>query len=179
MQYYSELQSAGTVRRGAFTLVELLVVIIILGIATVIVVPMLANTDDLKLNSATRQMVAALLYAQTNAIATQQTHQIVFDTAANSYEVQKKNPDPDNTFTIIKHPVEKTDYRIDFDTAPGLKNVVVNAVDFDSTSTVRFDRMGAPYNGNGNALTDGSVTIAVPDLSNTIIIEPVTGRIRI
>jgi prepilin-type N-terminal cleavage/methylation domain-containing protein len=177
MQYYSGLQSAGTVRRGAFTLIELLVVIVILGIATVIVVPMLANTDDLKLNAATRQMVAAMLYAQTNAIATQQTHQIVFDTAANSYEVQKQNPD--SSFSIAMHPIEKTDYRIDFDTAPGLKNVVVNAVDFDGTGIVRFDRMGAPYNGNGNALTDGSVTIAVPDFSNTITIEPVTGRIRI
>lgn len=177
MQYYNRLRSAGKAGRGAFTLIELLVVIIILGIASVVVVPMLANTDDLKLNAATRQLVAALLYAQTNAISTQKSHQIVFNTGTNSYEVQQQNPD--SSFTIIKHPVAKTDYRIDFDTEPGLKNVVVNSADFDSTSTVRFDRLGAPYNGNGNALTDGSVTIAVPNLSSTITIEPVTGRIRL
>ena len=58
---------------GGFTLVEILMVVVILGIAAACVVPQLSSRDDLKTAAAARVVMADLIYAQNRAIAVQQT----------------------------------------------------------------------------------------------------------
>src|SRR5687768_1834495 len=67
--------------RRAFTLVEILVVVLILGIAAAAIVPQMGNRGDLKAAAASRIIMADLIYAQTRAIATQTRHYVKFDTA--------------------------------------------------------------------------------------------------
>ena len=55
-------------RRG-FTLVEILCVVVILGIASAIIIPQLGTHDDMKVAAAARTVMADLIYAQNTAIA--------------------------------------------------------------------------------------------------------------
>src|SRR4051794_19271606 len=74
-------------RRAGFTLIEILAVVVILGIASAIIVPQIGSRDDQKAASAARVVMADLLYAQNRAIATQKTHYVLFDTGAQVYRI--------------------------------------------------------------------------------------------
>src|SRR3954454_21595277 len=50
--------------RTAFTLVEILAVVVILGIASAVIIPQISNRDDLKAAAGTRLVTADLIFAQ-------------------------------------------------------------------------------------------------------------------
>ncbi len=172
MDYRNQAKS----QRG-FTLVEVLMVLLILGIAATIVIPMINDTSDLQVTSAARQIASTLLYAQTASISSQQQYQVVFDTGANSYEVQ------DSLGNVIVDPVAGSPYQIAYPNDRRTQNVSIDTANFDGSNTVWFDRLGAPYGGTISAspppLSTGQVEVRVKDKTMTITVEPVTGRITI
>ena len=96
-------------KQKGFTLAEVLVVLVILGIASAIVIPMIGDTSNLRASSAARQIASTLLFTQTSAITDQQQYQVVFDSVNNCYEVQDQDGDViSETMTL------GGDYRIDY-----------------------------------------------------------------
>jgi type II secretion system protein H len=103
---------ARRVRGGAgFTLVEILAVIVILGIASAIVIPQIGTRDDMRVKAAARTLIADLIYAQNLAISTGQVVYVRFDVAGNQYSMltnpansKAKKGDP------VQHPITQTDY---------------------------------------------------------------------
>ena len=71
------------------------------------------------------------------------------------------------------------DYVVDFSADSRLDQVDLSSVSFDATSTVKFDYLGSPYNGNDNPLNSGSVVVTVGSVSKTISVEPVTGIVSV
>src|SRR5580765_4149772 len=71
--------------RAAFTLVEILAVVVILGIASAIIIPNMGTRDDLRTAAAARTLVADLIYAQNQAITSGKMVYVRFDTANNKY----------------------------------------------------------------------------------------------
>ncbi len=163
--------------RGGFTLIEVLMVLAILGIAVTIVIPMINDTSGMKVTSAARQIASTLMYAQTASISTQEQYQGVFDTSNNSYEVQ------DSAGNVITDPVVGSPYHIEFPNDRRTRNVSLETANFDGNNTVWFDRLGAPYGGaisdSPPPLSTGQIVVRVKDKTMTINVEPVTGRITI
>ncbi|CAG0974479.1 hypothetical protein PHYC_01429 [Phycisphaerales bacterium] len=62
----------------AYTLVEMLVVVTVLGIAGALIVPSFASTDVLRVQGAVRTLVADITEAQSDAIAFQRGRALVF-----------------------------------------------------------------------------------------------------
>src|SRR5205823_6404761 len=91
-------------RRRGFTLVEILVVVIILGIAGAIIVPSIGSRDDLKAAAAARVIMADLIYTQNLAIINQGNRFVAFDTAAQTYSVT------DSAGVVVQHPVNHVNY---------------------------------------------------------------------
>src|SRR5437588_9273905 len=85
-------------RRQGFTLIEILCVVVIIGIASAVVLPQLSTRDDMRAASAARTLMADLLYAQNRSIALQKYHYVSFNTATNSYQVM------DSPTNVITHP---------------------------------------------------------------------------
>lgn len=171
---------------GGVTLIELMIVIVILGIAATMAAVVFGNNDGLQVQTAGRELTSILLFAQTKAISDQQAYQVVFDTDAESYEVR------DSGGVVIAHPFKKVpaganpnDYlfRVSYPAIDNMDDVVITSANFDGTGAVWFDLMGAPHSGNIVAdppvLTSGSVIITAGANSITVQVEPVSGRIQI
>src|ERR1700733_4841669 len=78
---HSILARRGTHRR-AFTLIEIMAVVVILGGLGILIFPAMASRDDLRLGSAARSVIADVIFAQNRAISTQKTQFISFTTAS-------------------------------------------------------------------------------------------------
>ncbi|UCF00057.1 MAG: GspH/FimT family pseudopilin [Planctomycetota bacterium] len=157
----------------AFTLVEIIIVVAIIAIAAMIMVPMMGSTASMQLHSASNMIASDLEYAKSMAISRSQTFSVVFDTTEDSYRIENQNGE------VIPHPVKKGfDYVIDLQAA-GLDKVDIVKVNFDTTTTIQFDYVGSPNNGDGNALNNGVITLQAGGVTTTVSVEPVTGFILV
>jgi prepilin-type N-terminal cleavage/methylation domain-containing protein len=78
-------------RQRAFTLIELMVVIVIISIMTgVIVVEMSGTFHDALLRSTSRQLIDVFSLASSRAISLNRTHEVRFDRATGQYEVDTR-----------------------------------------------------------------------------------------
>jgi general secretion pathway protein H len=161
-------------RRGGFTLVELLIVIAIISIAALTAIPMMSSAASMQIRSAANMITADLEYAKSMAISRAQIFSVVFDPSAESYRIE------DQYGNVLPHPVKKGfNYVIDFQNDGRLKKVDIISVDFDSTSEVKFDYLGSPYNGNDTPLNNGVINLQAGSTTTIITIEPVTGYVSI
>ena len=151
-----------------FTLIEMLIVVVILSIAALAAIPMFSSGADMQIRSAANMIASDLEYARSMAISRGQKYSVVFDENTESYSIKKAgdtNP--------IDHPVKKGfPYTISFKTDSRLSKVDITNVNFNSTSTVRFNYIGSPDNGGTVNLQAGSITA-------TVNVEPITGFITI
>jgi prepilin-type N-terminal cleavage/methylation domain-containing protein len=171
-------------RGHGFTLVEILVVVIILGIAGAIIVPSLGSRDDLKAAAAARVIMSDLIYTQNLAITNQGNRYITFDVAGQKYTVT------DSTGGTITHPVNHTPYVQNFSgtsqhSLPDVKLFSTNLVGLSGTvqKTIGFDELGTPLVcsavGVPETLSSGSIVIQAGKYKLKVDIEPYTGQISV
>jgi prepilin-type N-terminal cleavage/methylation domain-containing protein len=151
---------------NAFTLIEILIVVVILAIAALSAIPMISSAGSVQVRSAANMTAADLEYAKSLAISRGQNFSVVFDTSTESYRII------DEYGNTVPHPVKKgSDYVRDFPNE-GLDRVDVVDADFDGTSQIQFDYLGSPDHG-------GAVTVQAGGTTATISVEPVTGYISV
>ncbi|MBN2129658.1 MAG: prepilin-type N-terminal cleavage/methylation domain-containing protein [Sedimentisphaerales bacterium] len=160
-----------------FTLIELMIVMVILGVAAAIAVPMISSAGGMQIRAASNMLAADLEYAKSAAISRGEYYSVVFDKTAETYEIQ------DETGTVVPHPVRKQfDYRVDFQNEGRLNRVDLVDADFDGFSAVTFDYLGSPLAGTPGtlaALNSGVITLEAGGITKTVSVEPVTGYITI
>ena len=162
------------VQGRGFTVIEILIVVVIIGIAAMIAVPMMSSAGSIQIRAAANMIAADLEYAKSMAISRGQNFSVVFDKSIESYSI--KNQDGD----IIPHPVKKGfDYVINFQSDSRLNRVDIVDADFDATSEIKFDYLGIPYSGDGTPLNNGIITLQAAGITKKITVEPVTGYITI
>jgi prepilin-type N-terminal cleavage/methylation domain-containing protein len=180
---------ASRVSRG-FTLVEILSVIVILGIASAIIIPQMGTRDDMRAAAAARTLVADLIYAQNQAITSGRWVYVKFDVANNKYTLlSTANSGGDVALT---NPLTQTTYTRQFGiVADGWQNVSIQSAVFNGADlsfrpmfTIAFDEIGSPYvfnyaNNQTNDLNDGSCVIAAGQFTKTVSVSPATGEINV
>ena len=159
-----------------FTLIEILCVVVIIGIASAVILPQLGSRDDLRAASGARELMADLLYAQNRAIALQQMHYVQFNTATNTYQIV------DSGFNVINNPVSGFPYTVTWGTGNMVKVNLANP-NFDGQTTLAFDAMGVPYSysagGGANTLSSGSVQVTCGTNTLTVQVSPYSGEITV
>lgn len=161
----------------AFTIIEILIVVVLLAIAGMMVVPMMSSAASIQIESAANIVAADLEYAKSMAISRGQNFSVVFDETTESYQIFK---DQGGILVPIEHPVKKGfDYKVNFSSDSRLNRVDIFDADFDGTNTVQFDYLGSPLKGNGTALNSGVISLRAAGVTKTIRVEPVTGYISI
>lgn len=154
---------------GGFTLIELLIVIVIIGIAATIAVPLISSAASMQIRAAGGIVAADLEYAKSMAITTGQRHSVVFDPANERYLIKDQQSD-----TVIKHPITQKEngYIVDFATDGRLDRVNIDTAIFGGNNTVTFNSLGSPDNG-------GSVVLRAGGINRTVTVEAVTGFISV
>ncbi|MBN1788321.1 MAG: GspH/FimT family protein [Sedimentisphaerales bacterium] len=157
----------------AFTLVELLIVLIILGIVAAAAVPLYSSAATSQLKTAANMIASDIEYAKSMAVSTGRSYSVVFDPAAESYRIN------DFAGTTVSHPVHiGANYVVDF-----AGDFRLDKVDIINTTlnmnTIGFDSLGAPFSGAGVSLNNALIRLGAENETMTVRIEPVTGYVKI
>ena len=164
-------------KRG-FTLIEVLCVVTILGIAAAIVIPQVGTRDDLTV-AAGAVLMADMIWRRT-AISTQQKQYVVF--SGQSYTLWYA--DSSGVMHTNTNPVTTDTYTTTFAaTGTQLEDVSISTTtppSFASQRSLCFDEMGTPWGYNGTSTfsmtMQGQVQRNCGTLSLTVYIQPYTGE---
>ena len=155
-----------------FTLVELIMVIVILGILSAVAVPRFFNQQNFQARGFFDQTQAALRYAQKTAIS--QHTPVHVNVTASSLSLSYSNATQcAATTTMVRHPSSGKDY---VQSAP-------SDVTFAAVAQLCFDSLGRPYALN-NTFPTSSLTAALTlgvtgdGTTRTITIERETGYVH-
>ncbi|MGD9688791.1 MAG: Tfp pilus assembly protein FimT/FimU [Phycisphaerales bacterium] len=167
-------------RRG-FTLIEMIVVIALLGLAAALVIPQLGGVHSLRVQAALRTIVSDITFAQADAIAFQQRRAMVFDPANNRYRivaVPGSIIDENNTLFSPSGPNGRYVVELNTEQFAGAR---ITGTDFDTQNTLVFDDLGSPVSTpSGEAAgRGGTITLTGSEQSYTIVVEPFTGRVTV
>lgn len=135
----------------AFTLVEMLLVLVLIGMVSSLVVPRYANViAQQQVDATARRIIMDLERARTDARFSSTAREVNFFPVDNYYVIPN-TPDPDHPMT--------TEYRVDVDQEPYLANLV--SAQFGGDANVLFDGYGEPDSG-------GTVVVQVGKYLRTI-----------
>lgn len=172
----------GADKSRGFTLIEILMVVVILGIASAVIVPAIGSRDDLKVSAAARVLMADLLYAQSRAITTQKLTYVKFDPGDGSYSLLSSL----SPARVLDHPVQGGEFVMRFGASAGsgLRGVTLGGADFDGHSILAFDELGSPMSVHGGtravtALGSGRIQLSSGSRTLAVEIEPFTGDITV
>ena len=155
----------------AFTLVEVLTVVTIIALAGAIVVPSLLRPSTLGVQAAGRQVIADMLIAQNDAIASQANRRVVFIAGTSQYQLTDENGNLLDAAWMAGG-TAGNNYARDFATDNRFQGVGIQNVDFNGTTTLEFDPLGSPING-------GSLELVGFNSQYRIMVAPFTGRVTI
>ena len=160
--------------RRAYTLVEVLIVVTLLGIASALVIPNVGSTDVLRVQSTVRAIVSDINFAQSDALARQQGRAIVFDTVSNSYAVIEVHSSTLNPSTDT---IQTTDLK----NAIKFHNSKIESAAFDGTNVLVFDELGGNVTAPASSTpsSGGSVVISGSGSRFRISVEAYTGRVTV
>lgn len=183
----------------AFTLIEILIVVVLLGIAGSLVIPAMAEVTVLRIQSSLRAVVADLTFAQSDAMAAQARRVVIFGKVARYNDATLAWDIVDgNGYTVFAPPPGAASVSLAFDAMPdpskgGLQplsrdfdtsefgGVTLQNVNVNGADALIFDELGGPVlNLTGDEPgAGGSIEIAGPNATFLITIEPYTGRIAV
>ncbi|RPI58346.1 MAG: prepilin-type N-terminal cleavage/methylation domain-containing protein [Planctomycetaceae bacterium] len=153
-------------RRFAFTLVEILAVVVILAVSAAVVIPKAVGTSDMQAQAAARMLAADLEYARDLSITMAKPTTVTFNVTGNSYVLT-------NASGNIIHPITKLPaYAVNFTTQSGFGQVKLSSASFNGGSSFTFDETGAPDK-------DGYVTLQAGTHSYKITVSPATGKVSV
>ncbi len=166
-----------------FTLIELIMVIVLLGVLAVFAAPRLFNSGDFYARGFHDETLGLLRYAQKAAVAQRRTVCVTFDTASTpntaTLSITSDSAPIPCDIALLGPNKNCTD-----GTPTGPKGCITarNGVSYSSSPAVlRFDGLGQAVDGALKALSD-PVTIQVAmdssDISKTVTVEPSTGYVH-
>ena len=177
--------SSATYGARGFTLLDLLIVIMIIGILGVIVIPQFHSMiTESKLNEATGELVSALQYAGILAVQYQRPFGLKADADDNWFKVFDTSPYPDtvppaqpsneppvNEDAIVLNPLDKKWYIKDFDDMGSYQGVHITSV--PAGGEIRF------YPDGHSSSSDNTFVLSLAGDQKTITVNGTTGRISV
>lgn len=161
-------------RRG-YTLVEVLIVVTVMGIAGALVIPSMGGAGVLRVQAAVRAVVSDIAFAQSDSLAFQTGRAVLFPENTNGYslvEVRGSNIDA-STDLMYSNGFQNAQYG-------DARIVSVNLAGSDGRTLI-FDELGSPVTAAGGSTpaSNGTIVIEGSGQRYTLTIEGYTGRVSV
>jgi prepilin-type N-terminal cleavage/methylation domain-containing protein len=163
-----------THKPAAFTLVEILIVVLVIAIGAAIVIPNIGTSANTAVVSAARVVQSDLEVARSLALTTQNPHSVVFSSDLQSYKVvMNYSGGPYASTLAVNHPVNQGQvYQVTLPALNGMSKVQVTNVTFGAGTYVTFQSTGDP-------VTSGSITLKGGTVQMVITVEGLTGLVTV
>lgn len=180
--------------QSAYTLVELLIVLAVLGISSALLIPNLVNREWMNAQAAVRLVIGDLSFVQSDALAHQELRRVHFYENGRGYCVVRITPaqllEPfDETATDHDYVLDvmgrggAARMIVDFTKDDRFKGVSIDAVDIDGGGRdLQYDSLGGTVMGggsNGVPGTGGSIIVQSGEERYQINIAPFTGKLTV
>ncbi|MBL8763861.1 MAG: prepilin-type N-terminal cleavage/methylation domain-containing protein [Phycisphaerae bacterium] len=167
--------------RHGYTLIEVLVVVVVLGIAGALVIPSMGSTGILRVQAAVRSVVSDIVFCQADAVAFQERRAIVFDSATTYRLVQVPGSVIDIEHNTLYDPSRPSGLYVVDVSDPRYGDARINSALFDSHNYLVFDEQGAPLGdlGTNTAGSGGTVTITGSEQTFDVTVDAFTGRVSV
>ena len=174
----------------AYTLIELMIVMVVLGLAGALLVPHLAYKDSLATQAAVRMIISDLNFAQSDALANQEYRRVHFYADGSGYcifrlvEATFDDPFDPGTADYIDDPLGVVGdfgaYIVDFTTRDRFEDVSISLIDIDGGNPhVTYDALGGTVVTGNVPGTGGQIQIQAEDMIYQIAFSPFTGKMTV
>jgi type II secretory pathway pseudopilin PulG len=181
-----EFRSAA--RQGAYTLLELIIIVALLAIIAAVAVPSVMPAQHHKLAAATAAVAEAIRFAREESRHTGAVHGVSIDPANNRVRVFRLDeaPNPNVKLFDIYQPVSKQLYAVEI-ALPPYRGVTLNALGGQMQGTcndpgnLAFDSLGVvrcvePLT---TRIRNASVELTIDGLTLSVDIDDYTGRVSV
>jgi prepilin-type N-terminal cleavage/methylation domain-containing protein len=186
----SNIHRVHRVLRRGYTLIEVLIVVTILGLAGALLVPYLSSKGDFDTQAAVRALIADITFAQSDALANQGFRRVHFFADGTGWclvrvaEEDLAEPfDPavaDYVYDPLASNAERGSYIVNLQESQRFSSVRVQAVDLDGgTRAMTFDELGGTVGAGGLPGTGGRIVLTSPQATYQVDVSPVTGKVRV
>ena len=175
-----------------FSLLELLIVVTILGVAATVAIPDISTTHSTTLDLAADKIARAIRHARSKSQRTGEIHGVEISQNTQRVVVYKADltTTPVSMDTIVYHPLSRQPYDFDVDDSTMTTGVIINnAQDPFLYATGRrmnllFNESGVPIwivNATGTTyiLQDGLVQLSDGHDSRSVRVAQITGRVTV
>ena len=173
-------------RRG-YTLIELIMVIAVLGLAAALLVPHMVNLDSMTVQATVRLIIADLSFAQSDALANQEYRRVHFYDDGRGYclfrvtEADYATPaDLDDADYIFDPLSAMRRYIVDFTQDDRYEGVTIESVDIDTgRREITYDALGGTVITPNIPGTGGEIIVAFGEERYRLQIAPFTGKLTV
>ena len=179
----------------SYTLIELLIVIGILGIASSLLIPHLVNRDSMNVQAAVRLVIGDLCFAQSDALAHQEMRRVHFYDDGRGYcivrikdSAELSQAFDENTAEYVHDPLasgaEIGHYIVDFSTDSRFRGVRISDVEVDGDdmtngADLHYDQLGGTITSGSTPGSGGYIEVESGEDRYRITISPFTGKLTV
>jgi len=178
--------SAARQPRRSYTLIELLLVCAILGIAGTLLIPQIVGRDIMACQAAVRMIIGDISFAQSDALAHQELRRVHFNADGSGYSIsritqaQLAQPFDAATADYIVDPLAGGNYAVNLAADSRFAGVTISSVDIDSGGhDLQFDALGGTVTSAGAVGAGGSIVVQSASESYRITISAFTGKLTV
>jgi prepilin-type N-terminal cleavage/methylation domain-containing protein len=171
----------------AYTLIEVLIVVTVLGLAGALLTPLLGNRGDFDVQAAVRMLVADLTFAQSDALAMQELRRVHFYEDGTGWclvsidESEISSSFDASSANYLSDPLAGSERQLAYIVQLGdgrFGGAHIESVEIDGTKReVTFDELGGTVAPSGLPGSGGSIVLSAPGVRYRIDLAPVTGKI--
>ncbi len=176
--------------RRAYTLIELLIVVAILGLAAAVLIPSMSGRGDFDTQAAVRALISDISFAQSDALANQSFRRIHFYEGGTGWclvkvaEDELAQPFDPATAEYVSDPLKGAArggvYATDFAQDNRYASVRIEGVSIDGgRRELTFDELGGTVTSGGLPGTGGTLILRSPDAAYRLELAPITGKVRV
>lgn len=176
------------VMRSGFTLLELIMVTVLVGILAFVAVPRMPNMAVIRLDFAAQKMQSDIRYAQSLAVSSQRWTRLVFNDAGDNYSISIDGIDdgvsnPGSWVTVLD-PLTNNNFVVQLNSGDFVGVDLTQVIFNGSNNQLVFDKWGNPYSYGGaggvTVLSNPSrVRVSSSSGVKDIFVERGTGRVSI